>query len=62
MKRNRGVEERDRRDRDQLRAEAEAAAGALERKAQLYERLARGEAPDVEGLYNVDFIKKSATG
>lgn len=58
---NAGVAERDRRDRLELKTTSQRmseAAAALERKAQLYDRLARGEAEASGGEYEVDFLLK----
>ncbi len=57
--RNRGVGERDKRDREEAEAARVRANSALERKAQLYDRLAGGEGEDDDELYGVDFLKKS---
>lgn len=59
---NVGVEERAKRDKLQLKAETDGSASyaALEKKAQLYDRLVRGEIPDEEERekYSVDFLRK----
>jgi len=59
-KSNRGVRERDQRDRKEAEAARERADSALERKAQLYDRLAGGEVQDDAGVYGVDFLRKSS--
>ncbi|KAK9834155.1 hypothetical protein WJX81_003482 [Elliptochloris bilobata] len=66
-RRNAGVEARDKRDKAHLQtpeSQLEASRSALERKAQLYERLAAGSVADDddEDLYNVDFVRKEARG
>ncbi|KAH0449433.1 hypothetical protein IEQ34_020125 [Dendrobium chrysotoxum] len=62
---NPGVEERDKRDKLELKAikDGSVSYAALERKAELYEKLVRGELPDEENQekYCVDFFKKSIT-
>lgn len=62
---NFGVEERDKRDKLELKAvkDGSASYAALERKAELYEKLARGELPDEEDKekYCVDFFQKIIT-
>lgn len=61
-KKNTGVEERAIRDKLQLKAETDGSASyaALERKAQLYDKLVRGELSDEEDRerYSVDFLRK----
>ncbi|KAI5079765.1 hypothetical protein GOP47_0005244 [Adiantum capillus-veneris] len=61
-KKNTGVEERANRDKLQLKAETDGSASyaALEKKAQLYEKLARGELSDEDERekYSVDFLRK----
>uniref|UniRef100_A0A061QJ86 Cytochrome b561 ferric reductase transmembrane family protein n=1 Tax=Tetraselmis sp. GSL018 TaxID=582737 RepID=A0A061QJ86_9CHLO len=60
-RKNAGVEERSRRDEAELQRSSDRVAecyAALERKAKLYEQLVRGEAPDNEDTYNVDFLQK----
>ncbi|KAK3238233.1 hypothetical protein CYMTET_51741 [Cymbomonas tetramitiformis] len=59
-RRNGGVEERDRKDMLHTLPEDPTSQcfQALERKAALYEKIARGEIPDNEDLYNVDFVRK----
>eukprot|EP00249_Psilotum_nudum_P015189 c25207_g1_i1 orf=871-1725(-) len=61
-KKNAGVEERANRDKLQLKAETDGSASytALEKKAELYEKLVRGELPDEEDKekYSVDFLRK----
>ncbi|KAH7425943.1 hypothetical protein KP509_11G078600 [Ceratopteris richardii] len=61
-KKNAGVEERCNRDKLQLKAESDGSASyaALEKKAQLYEKLVRGEFSDEEDRekYSVDFLRK----
>ncbi|KAG0458109.1 hypothetical protein HPP92_023000 [Vanilla planifolia] len=60
---NLGVEERAKRDKLELKATRDGSASyaALERKAELYEKLSRGELPDEEDKekYCVDFFQKS---
>ncbi|KAF5825695.1 hypothetical protein DUNSADRAFT_7516 [Dunaliella salina] len=62
-KKNSGVEERDQRDRLHLKStttnRASECYAALERKAALYDKLARGEAGDDDETYEVDFLSKS---
>ncbi|GLC72113.1 hypothetical protein PLESTF_001205300 [Pleodorina starrii] len=63
--RNAGVEERDRRDRLEVKSTADRIGecyAALERKAQLYEKLARGEVDDDDEQYEVDFLRKGEEG
>lgn len=58
---NRGVEARDARDKAALQTPATQAAqsyAALEQKAALYDKLARGELDDNEERYEVDFLRK----
>ncbi|GAB4814042.1 hypothetical protein N2152v2_001088 [Parachlorella kessleri] len=58
---NAGVAERDSKDRLEIKTTSDRAAeayAALERKAQLYERLARGEAVDDDARFEVDFLLK----
>ena len=57
---NRGVEERNKRDMETIAAEQGLRATALERKAALYDKLARGEAGADGEVYNVDFQRKEA--
>lgn len=38
----------------------EASRSALERKAELYQKLASGHADDEDDTYNVDFVRKEA--
>ncbi|MCO5548319.1 hypothetical protein L7F22_001776 [Adiantum nelumboides] len=61
-KQNTGVEERANRDKLQLKAENDGSASyaALEKKAQLYEKLVRGELSDEDDRekYSVDFLRK----
>ncbi|BDA44133.1 probable coiled-coil domain-containing protein 174 at N-terminal half [Coccomyxa sp. Obi] len=60
-RKNAGVEERDRLDREQIKTPADRLAdsySALERKAQLYDRLVSGQHDDEDELYNVDFVRK----
>ncbi|KAG2439278.1 hypothetical protein HXX76_004639 [Chlamydomonas incerta] len=61
QRRNAGVEERDRRDKLEVKTTADRVGecyAALERKAQLYEKLARGELDDEGEQYEVDFLRK----
>ncbi|PNW75358.1 hypothetical protein CHLRE_12g523832v5 [Chlamydomonas reinhardtii] len=61
QRRNTGVEERDRRDKLEVKTTADRVGecyAALERKAQLYEKLARGELDDEGEQYEVDFLRK----
>ncbi|GIL70768.1 hypothetical protein Vretimale_3851 [Volvox reticuliferus] len=63
--RNAGVEERDRRDKLEIKSTADRVGecyAALERKAQLYEKLARGEIEDDDEHYEVDFLRKTNEG
>ncbi|EFJ51105.1 hypothetical protein VOLCADRAFT_88415 [Volvox carteri f. nagariensis] len=63
--RNAGVEERDKKDRLEVKSTADRIGecyAALERKAQLYEKLARGEVEDDEDQYEVDFLRKGEEG
>ncbi|KAG2453535.1 hypothetical protein HYH02_001754 [Chlamydomonas schloesseri] len=65
QRRNTGVEERDRRDRLEVKTTADRVGecyAALERKAQLYEKLARGELDDDAEQYEVDFLRKGTAG
>eukprot|EP00192_Tetraselmis_astigmatica_P018698 CAMPEP_0117680550 /NCGR_PEP_ID=MMETSP0804-20121206/18422_1 /TAXON_ID=1074897 /ORGANISM="Tetraselmis astigmatica, Strain CCMP880" /LENGTH=254 /DNA_ID=CAMNT_0005490075 /DNA_START=327 /DNA_END=1092 /DNA_ORIENTATION=+ len=60
-KKNSGVEERSKRDEDAVQRAKDRVGecyAALERKAKLYEQIVRGEAPDQEEVYNVDFLQK----
>eukprot|EP01018_Ginkgo_biloba_P025851 Gb_27528 [translate_table: standard] len=61
---NSGVEERAHRDKLQLKAtnDGSASYAALEKKAELYSKLVRGELPDEEDKekYCVDFLSKGA--
>ncbi|OUZ99401.1 hypothetical protein BVC80_8057g4 [Macleaya cordata] len=63
---NSGVEARANKDKVELKAvkDGSASYAALERKAELYEKLARGELPDEEEKekYCVDFFSKSLVG
>jgi len=61
-KRNRGVEDRNRKDLEAAAAREAERAGALERKAELYDKLSRGErgSSDQYEAYHVDFGKKEA--
>ncbi|GFR43914.1 hypothetical protein Agub_g5048 [Astrephomene gubernaculifera] len=64
-RRNAGVEERDRKDRLEVKTTADRVGecyAALERKAQLYEKLARGEVEDEEDQFEVDFLRKPDRG
>lgn len=62
---NSGVEERDKRDKLELKAlkDGSVSYAALEKKAELYEKLVRGELPDEEEKekYCVDFFQKNVT-
>lgn len=64
QRRNAGVDARDARDKLQLKATGEGAErlaesqAALARKAQLYEKLARGEQQDDEEKYEVSLLKQ----
>ncbi|ONK69976.1 uncharacterized protein A4U43_C05F28910 [Asparagus officinalis] len=62
---NSGVDSRARKDKLELKAETDGSKSyaALEKKAELYEKLARGELPDEEEKekYCVDFFRKSIT-
>eukprot|EP00898_Chlorokybus_atmophyticus_P004927 jgi/Chlat1/5435/Chrsp36S05438 len=60
LARNSGVEERDKKDKLALKSSDPTSQcyAALERKAALYDKLVRGEAPDDEEVYNVDFLSK----
>eukprot|EP00877_Chromochloris_zofingiensis_P012125 jgi/Chrzof1/7166/Cz02g13160.t1 len=67
QRRNAGVDARDARDKLQLKATGEGAErlaesqAALARKAQLYEKLARGEQQDDEEKYEVEFWRKGGS-
>lgn len=41
-------------------SQLEASRSALERKAELYQKLASGRADDEDDTYNVDFVRKEA--
>ncbi|GBG84644.1 hypothetical protein CBR_g39020 [Chara braunii] len=63
LKKNTGVDERDHRDRLALKAGTRSELdvyATLEKKAELYEKLVRGEVSDEEGeeKYSVDFFRK----
>lgn len=62
---NSGVEERDKRDKLEVKAlqDGSVCYAALEKKAELYEQLLRGELPDEEEKekYCVDFFQKNVT-
>ncbi|GLI58636.1 hypothetical protein VaNZ11_000373 [Volvox africanus] len=63
--RNAGVEDRDRKDKLEVKSTADRMGecyAALERKAQLYEKLARGEVEDDDEHYEVDFLRKGNEG
>ncbi|KAG2498973.1 hypothetical protein HYH03_003160 [Edaphochlamys debaryana] len=63
QRKNAGVEERDKKDRSEVKTAADRVGecyAALERKAQLYEKLARGDIGDEEDKYEVDFVRKDA--
>mmetsp|Transcript_13075 Transcript_13075/g.22141 ORF Transcript_13075/g.22141 Transcript_13075/m.22141 type:complete len:300 (-) Transcript_13075:328-1227(-) len=58
-KANSGVESRDKQDKLQLKSTTTADCYlALEKKAALYERIARGEVVHDDDVYNVDFVRK----
>jgi len=60
-RKNEGVEERNRRDVEEVQRAKDRVGecyAALERKAKLYEQIVRGEAPDREDVYQVDFLQK----
>ncbi|KAL4440396.1 hypothetical protein ABPG75_003397 [Micractinium tetrahymenae] len=60
-RKNAGVAQRDARDRQEIKANLDRLSesrAALERKAALYERLARGKVEDDDEKYEVDFLMK----
>ncbi|CAD7702396.1 unnamed protein product [Ostreobium quekettii] len=60
---NPGVEERDQKDRLHVKSTADRASecyAALERKADLYNRIMRGEVRDDDDIYEVDFLRKGS--
>lgn len=63
-RRNAGVEERDARDNLSYKTDKDRlndSYSALERKAQLYDKLSKGQYDDDEEQYNVDFLAKGFT-
>ncbi|KAI3431435.1 hypothetical protein D9Q98_004487 [Chlorella vulgaris] len=64
-KKNAGVGLRDERDRLEVKTATDKlgeSRAALERKAALYDRLARGEVDDEDAIYEVDFLMKGGVG
>lgn len=64
-RKNAGVAQRDARDRQEIKTASDRLSesrAALERKAALYERLARGEVDDEDDKYEVDFVMKGGDG
>lgn len=64
-RKNAGVSQRDARDRQDVKTASDRlgeSRAALERKAALYERLARGEVDDEDDKYEVDFVMKGGSG
>mmetsp|Transcript_28859 Transcript_28859/g.72399 ORF Transcript_28859/g.72399 Transcript_28859/m.72399 type:complete len:288 (+) Transcript_28859:313-1176(+) len=60
-RRNAGVDARNERDMEEVQRAKDRIGecyAALERKAKLYEQIVRGEAPDREDVYQVDFLQK----
>ncbi|XP_078431860.1 uncharacterized protein At4g18257-like [Wolffia australiana] len=60
-RKNSGVDSRAHRDKLELKAvqDGSVSYAALEKKAELYEKLSRGEIPDEDEIYCVDFFHKS---
>ncbi|CAL5218624.1 g325 [Coccomyxa viridis] len=59
--RNQGVDQRNMQDMQHVKTaqdKLDESRAALERKSQLYERLAAGQYNDADELYNVDFLQK----
>ncbi|KAL4431730.1 hypothetical protein ABPG77_002946 [Micractinium sp. CCAP 211/92] len=64
-RKNAGVTQRDARDRQEIKTASDRLSesrAALERKAALYERLARGEVEAEDDKYEVDFVMKGDDG
>ncbi|CAA6665279.1 unnamed protein product [Spirodela intermedia] len=63
-RKNSGVESRANRDKLELKSASDGSASyaALEKKAELYEKLCRGELPDEDEVYCVDFFRKNVNG